>query len=430
MGIGSLRRRVVLVALAAAAVVVVLVDLLLTLSVRNEFEREIDRAMAARVTVVGELDDGRPPQRLVSDLADRGIPAIVVTPEGHRLATDIGGGGLPPTPHQVQVVTLGDGSTAEVIVSRAGAEAAQRRLLVTGIAGSGFAIAVVLAVVVLVSDRVLRPLDEMVESAREIARGRPGVRLGSRGESSELDRLAAAFDEMLDAQQASLDAAQAARARSRQFLADAAHQLRTPVAGLRAASEALLQDPDTPDRDQLLANLAREAGRTGRLLEALLRVAELDRGVVHEPQEVDLVALVADEVDRQQPLAPSLELRLHGAAELPVLVEPGGIREAVANLLDNARRHARERVSVEVVVADADAVVRIADDGDGVPVGQEEQVFERFVSLDDRGGTGLGLAIARGAVRAQHGDLRWVGDAFELRLPRCRETGERAARSV
>jgi two-component system, OmpR family, sensor kinase len=412
----SLRRRVVLFALAAVIPIVLVVDLLLTYSVREEFDREVQRAMDARVALVEELDTGRTPDQLASTLTELGIPAIIVGPDGTRLEAGAAGV-LPPRPHATTTVVLGDGTEVEVIVSRAGAEIAQRRVLWTGVASTLTAVTALLVVFAFFTDRLLRPLDDVIETAREIARGRTGARLGAGGQGTELGRLAEAFDEMLDVQEASVAAAHAEEARSRRFLADAAHQLRTPVAGLRAASEALLHDPETADRDRLLAHLAREASRTGRLLDALLRVAEQDRGDVPVRRSVDLVALVRDEMARQHPLAPRLTFDLAAPSTCRLETDADGVREAMANLLDNARRHARECIEVTLERDDHLVTIRVADDGLGLRPGTEEHVFERFVSLDDRGGAGLGLAIARSTARAQGGDLRWVDGAFELTLP-------------
>jgi two-component system, OmpR family, sensor kinase len=422
----SLRGRVALFASFAIVVGVLLVDLLLVLSVRAEFDREVQRAMDARVGLVEELDDGRSAEAVSEALTARGVPAIAVGPDGERYPTG-GAAGLPPGPHARRVVELADGTTVEVLVSRARTEAAQRRMLLTAVAGTTLALLALAVALWVVADRLLRPLDEVVATARSIARGRTGARL-ARGEDGrprgpwhadpQLDQLAAAFDEMLDAQEAAIEEARAAEVRSRRFLADAAHQLRTPVAGLRAASEALLRAPDTADRDRLLEHLAREAARAGRRLDALLRVAELDRGDSPHLEAADLVAVVEDELDRQRPLAPSLTFALHGPPSLPVQVDVEGLREAIANLLDNARRHARDRVEVTVTGDRTIATVRVADDGPGLPAGEEEAVFGRFVSLDDRGGSGLGLPIARSIARVHGGDVRWAGGAFELAVAR------------
>lgn len=231
--------------------------------------------------------------------------------------------------------------------------------------------------------------------------------------------IAATLDGALKTLEDSLAEAQAAEARSRRFLADAAHQLRTPVAGIRAAAENLLLGTTPTDRDRLLSDLVREASRAGRLIGSLLQIARLDEGEALAPVACDLVSLCAEEVDRVWSLAPHLDLVLR-AGELPEnwpVLDAGAVREIVANLLDNARRHAASRIEVSVDQA-VDAVeVRVNDDGPGLPPGAEERAFLRFVSLDDRGGSGLGLAIARELARLHGGDLLYDEGGFSLRLP-------------
>jgi two-component system, OmpR family, sensor kinase len=213
--------------------------------------------------------------------------------------------------------------------------------------------------------------------------------------------------------------AQAAEARSRQFLADAAHQLRTPLAGIRAAAENLLIGVDAADRDRLLSDLVREASRAGRLVGSLLQIARIDEGEVLVAAPCDVVAMCADEADRLWSIAPHLdiELRKEELREPRPVLDEGAIREILANLLDNARRHAASRIEVVVAQAGDDIDVRVGDDGPGVPPGAEEKVFQRFVSLDGKGGCGLGLAIARELARTHGGDLFYDPRGFTLRLP-------------
>lgn len=211
-----------------------------------------------------------------------------------------------------------------------------------------------------------------------------------------------------------------AHARSRRFLADAAHQLRTPVAGIRVAAENLLRGTQPPDTDLLLADLVRETIRAGRLVDSLLRVAHLDEGEELTPVPTDLVDLCANEADRAWSLAPHLDivLRADPPPTGPRDVDADAVREIVANLLDNARRFAVERIEVLLVDGPSQVEIRVSDDGPGLSPGDEERVFERFVSLDGRGGAGLGLAIARQLARAHGGELLYGGRAFVLRLPR------------
>ena len=229
--------------------------------------------------------------------------------------------------------------------------------------------------------------------------------------------LATTLDSTLSALETALEEARASEARSRRFLADAAHQLRTPIAGIRACAETLLRGASTAERDRLLADLVRETSRASRLMASLLQMARLDQGEPLAPTACDLVALCRDEVERARLLAPDLEIVVSADGPGQPQLDPRATREIVANLLDNARRHARHRVEVMVGAAEGSVEVRVADDGAGVPPGMEEQIFDRFVSLDGRGGSGLGLAIARTLAEASGGGLAYEGGAFVLRFP-------------
>jgi signal transduction histidine kinase len=214
------------------------------------------------------------------------------------------------------------------------------------------------------------------------------------------------------------NAARASDERSREFLATAAHQLRTPVAGILASAEALATETSESRRRRLAQNLAGEARRIGRLVSALLQASRLDQGQRPQRQPVNIGDLCEDEVDITRARAPHLSITFSNKAAVGVMsASLDATREALANLLDNAARHANTSVTVILEAAVDRVMITVADDGPGLPADAEETVFERFVSLDGRGGAGLGLSIARALTRAQGGNVSWVGDRFVLWLP-------------
>ena len=218
------------------------------------------------------------------------------------------------------------------------------------------------------------------------------------------------------------DAALASRRsalRGREFLAYAAHQLRTPLAGMRASTDALLVGGATSQQERLLMNLSREADRAGRLLAALLQMARLDQGESAPAQPLSIVDICRTELERLEPRAGSLalELRVPDNPPGPVLLSGEATRDALSNLLDNARRHAATRITLTLACSGGTLEVSVADDGPGLPEGAGERVFERFVSLDGGGGSGLGLPIARGLIEAQGGRLTYEDHRFVMRLP-------------
>ncbi|MDQ4132694.1 MAG: PAS domain S-box protein [Actinomycetota bacterium] len=235
--------------------------------------------------------------------------------------------------------------------------------------------------------------------------------------------MARTLDETLKALESALDQARLSEAYSRRFLADAAHQLRSPITGIRACTETLLRGVPEPERDRLMIHLVREASRASRLLGGLLRLARLDQGQELVSEQTDLVALCEGEAERARALAPHLEIVVDAERAPDALadLDPGAIQEVLSNLLDNARRHAAGRIELAVCRGDNTVEVRVGDDGPGMTAEEAERAFERFVSLDGKGGSGLGLAIAQALARAHGGDLTYkagdAGKAFVLRLP-------------
>lgn len=232
--------------------------------------------------------------------------------------------------------------------------------------------------------------------------------------------IATQLDYSLRALEEALEEARASEAETRRFLDDAAHQLRAPMTSIRACAEGLLRTNDPVARDELLGAVIRETTRAGRLMTGLLRMARLSHAAPAASVPCDVVQLCRAEADRvgalQQQDIP-IAVTAEGAVDRLVLVDPHAMGEIVANLLDNARRHARERIDVTVVHSDDLVEVVIRDDGPGLSPEQVEVVFDRFVSLDGRGGSGLGLPIARELARMQGGELEYEQRSFVVRIP-------------
>jgi signal transduction histidine kinase len=239
--------------------------------------------------------------------------------------------------------------------------------------------------------------------------------------------MASAFDRMVDALQEALDRSRSAEATTRQFLADASHELRTPIAKLQATAETLLREqPARPDRDALEARLAGDAARLGRLVADLLDLARLDGAPAAEAGEVDLRHVARAALDDAGAAADRIELDVAPGGPPRVRGDARALARVVRNLLDNAATAApaEGRIRLELDGTTSEALLRVVDDGPGVAAAERERIFERFVRLDARAGrpgAGLGLAIARGIARQHGGDLRCDsvehGASFTLRLP-------------
>lgn len=288
--------------------------------------------------------------------------------------------------------------------------------------------------VVLVVRRALRPLDEVTATARSIADGDRGRRLRPARTDTEIGRVAAAFDEMLDAVEGAEAQAVAAEERVRGFLSDAAHELRTPVAGVRAAADTLVRSGgDDPATTEVLAvHVVRQADRAARLVDDMLTMARLDRGIALDRRPTDLVPWLRAEVDRLELRLPGITLHPALPTEpVPVEVDADRLAQVLGNLVDNAARATGGTGTVRLTLGtDADeATLVVEDDGPGIPVDDRERVFDRLVRLGESrdvrsGGAGLGLPIARGIAVAHggtlvHDDDGTLGGArFVLRLPR------------
>ena len=281
----------------------------------------------------------------------------------------------------------------------------------------------------------LRPLDRMSELARRVRSGTRGRRLRPTKRGTDLGRTAVALDDMLDALESAEAQARSAEEQMRRFLADASHDLRTPLAGVIAGAELLLRSPaGRTEREDRLVQVVRQARRAARLVDDLLLMTRLDgmdgNGPVRQRSIVDPGVLIDRELYQLRLRRPDLQLTAAGGPLPPVHVDADQLQRALANVLDNAA--AATPVGGAVTVSGGLAgsagsgrlAIRIVDTGPGVPDDDRERIFDRFVRLSDSragAGTGLGLPISRAIVRADGGDLRclpWRGGAcFEVVLP-------------
>jgi signal transduction histidine kinase len=441
----SLRRRVTVLVIVVLAVVLLGIVLVVNAVFAAETNRDLTAVLAdhGRVAVtLARQNVG--PKVLLNRVDTDGVRAELVLANGQTY------GSLPSPSENVKQATIRlvsrgavNGARLTLVVATSAIQQAQAQLRGVLLLVGLVALAVTGIVLVVAIRLALKPLAVMTGLARSIAGGGRGRRLAPTDPDTELGRTAAAFDDMLDALEGAERQARAAEAgsraseeRTRRFVADAAHELRTPIAGVQAAAEAVLQQSPSAsqeERDRLHLLLVRESRRAGQLVNDLLDLARIDAGVELTMAPVDLRALADAQAERIRVLAPELTVRVDGAA-LTVWADEARITQIVANLLDNARKATGPdgHIGVWLRQLGTFAELLVTDDGPGVPAADGDRIFDRLVRLDnarDRrsggsGGSGLGLPIARGFARAHGGDLTCVppppgdrGAVFRLVLP-------------
>ncbi len=218
--------------------------------------------------------------------------------------------------------------------------------------------------------------------------------------------------------------ARASEAAMRRFLADASHELRTPVAALQATAERLLRDqPDRPARDAIEAALARDSGRLGQLIDDLLNLARLDARERLRREPVDLADVASAAVAAARTNGSAARVELLAPGPVPATGDRDALLRAVRNLLENAFAVAGT-VMVEATQTANGPIMSVSDDGPGIPAEERERIFEPFIRLprSPGGGTGLGLAIVRRTIESHGGTITCDsspagGARFTLRLP-------------
>ncbi len=291
-------------------------------------------------------------------------------------------------------------------------DATTRNLLV-GITLRSLAIlAVLLLVVWLVIRRGLRPIDDMIASAGQIADGDLSHRIELEDDASEVGRLGLALNRMLGQIESSFAAKAASEQRLRRFVADASHELRTPLTSILGYAELYRSGAAAgPEGTELVVSrIESEGARMSKLVDDLLLLARLDQGRRPERTPIDLGLLAGEAVAAARAVEPDRPIALDRDAGVWVLGDADQLRQVVDNLLSNARVYTDPHTPVHVAVrAGGDrAVLTVADEGPGLPAEDAARVFDRFYRADSSrsrasGGSGLGLSIVASIVAAHGG---------------------------
>lgn len=331
---------------------------------------------------------------------------------------------IPGTDHSwlVSIEEVEDGGTAYTIavaVSREPIAEAVSAVTMSMVIGIPLLAMVVAGTTWMVVSRALRPVMEIQREVSLITEQQLNRRVPQPIARDEISQLATTMNQMLER----LDHSQR---KQRQFVADASHELRSPLASIRQYAEVSRAHPDVVPAGELAEAVYEESTRMQELVKQLLLLARLDdQGAGLKSIEIDLDDIALDAAARVR--AGGARVDTSGVHSARVLGDPVALRQVVDNLVDNACRFAESQVTISVSSTGGTATLTVADDGPGIPVADRKEVFERFVRLDDSrarssGGTGLGLAIVKEIVVQHQGSVMVTdsdigGAQFVVQLP-------------
>jgi signal transduction histidine kinase len=441
--LGTVRVRTTLAALAVVGVAMAAGGVALVAVLHGALTQEVRATTRLRATeLAADLRSGPAPAALAVGGDPEDLLIQVLDGRGQVVASSANVRGLPP------VARLRPGTSATVgvpidndpflavaaaattpqgrrtvVVARALDTIGEATQIVTTLLAVGLPalLLLVAATTWRVVGRALAPVEAIRREVDEVSAAQLHRRVPDPPGGDEVARLAQTMNRMLDR-------LQRAHARQRRFVADASHELRSPVASIRQHAEVAMAHPERTSTAELAGTVLAEGLRIQRLVEDLLLLAGADEhGLVLRRRQVDLDDLVFEEARRLRQ-GGGLRVEVGAVAAAQVVGDPGGLRRVLRNLGDNAARHASGRVSFALAERDGAAVLAVDDDGPGIPPADRERVLERFVRLDDArardaGGSGLGLAIAAEVVAAHGGAISITasplgGARVEVSLPR------------
>lgn len=438
----SVRTRTTLAAVAVVAVALVVGAAVLVLTVRSSLtDAAEDLAEQQAEALVSQLEGGRSPAELAGgdgpedecDDPEDVVWQVVGADDGALEASSRGprctwlpqrNGAVirwPEEDDRYYVVSESSesGHVVTLAVSLEDVEETTAALATPLLVGLPVLLLVVGGTSWLVVGRALRPVERIRREVEQITGSRLDRRVPEPRSSDEIGRLARTMNTMLGRLEESSD-------RQQQFVADASHELRSPVASLRQAAEVVSAHPGAMEEGELAETVLEESIRMQVLVDQLLLLTRAGEGRAQAPREdVDLDDLVLGAVSRIG--RPDLQVDTSGVGAGRVRGDVVALGQVVRNLVDNAARHATSRISIALGATGRAVVLSVDDDGPGIADAERERVFERFVRLDDArardaGGSGLGLAIVREVVRSHGGDVAIEsstlgGARFVVRLP-------------
>ena len=465
---GSLRTRLLASALLAAITSLLVADVATYVFLRSVLIQRVDASLrSVDLPRRDQATDSPLPRRLSRDvyLEERdpsgrtinSVPALdgrnELRPVLAKQLSDPKGSALPDGParffitgsipsgtrFRVKVGAFDDGRLLILAETLTDVDATLRRVVLTQLIVSAAAIALAGFLGAIGIRRNLRPLDDVRTTAIAIADGEHDRRVEGTA-PSEVAHLGTAFNAMVDELDRALHQRDALVTQLRQFVADASHELRTPIAAVSAYAQLFdLGAADNPDDlRRSLTGITNETGRMQRLVEDLLLLADLDRDTASpraRHEDVDILQIATEAVDAAAVIGPAWPVDLVSdevsvAQPTRLMADASEIRRVIDNLISNVRTHTPPGTPARVIIrSEPNAIgITVSDAGPGLADDELVQVFDRFWRADAsrsraRGGSGLGLAIVTTIVQHHHGTITASrsdegGLAIDIRLPR------------
>ena len=409
----GVRLRVTLAAAGLFAVALTLASFVLVTTVHDNLADEIAQTNQEQLDAVAtQLAEGTSPGELEVPNGPRGQPRVTVQGGGREPVNAIPGqGNVPPLRRddprvraQRTVETAQGTITLVAEQSLEEVDSTVESITSALVLGVPLLVALVAGLTWWLTGRALRPVESIRAEAAAITGSTIHRRVPEPANDDEIGRLARTMNSMLDRLEES-------SIRQRQFVSDASHELRSPVASIRAQLEVALRRGPAANWPVVATRVLDEDERLEQAVDELLELARTQESEPTETAEVDLDEVVLEETTRARRV-PIDTSQVSGGR---VLGSERQFARVVRNLLDNACRHAASKVSLTLGTRDGSVWLVVDDDGPGIPVADRERVFDRFTRLDegrarDAGGVGLGLSMVK-AIVERHGGSVVVDDA-------------------
>ena len=432
----TIRFRITAIAVLLSGVLLAAVSLLTINALRWQLTDNLDEGLGQRADTIAAVIADTPPDQVS---ADEDLLVQMVDTDGKVLASSANLAGAAPIvsaqPGLRTVTSVpGRSESFRVLVRQVDSSAGPVSLIVgvnnddvtepSTILSRLLAILVPAAVLLLgalvwwLTGRTLRPVERMRIEIAEITGSNLGRRVAEPATGDEIDRLAHTMNDTLDRLEGAI-------LRQQRFVADASHELRSPLTRIRSEIEIGIATGEPADQAARERSVLEETINLQHLVDDLLQLARSDEGLADSDfGPVDLDDIVLRETRRLRERA-RVGVDARGVSAAHISGDARQLARAVRNLLDNAERHASSTATITLAEIDGQVRLTVADDGDGIPLEARQLIFERFARLDDArtrdaGGTGLGLAIVRDIIQRHGGTVTLDGGPatrFVVALP-------------